>query len=87
MKCLKLDIVPKTEVHLSKATNPRSLPRRHSENGCPLLYVCLYGVCAHYCVCVCTRMGENQRTNYEYVTPYLAKCHFHKINIYRIYHI
>ncbi len=39
-----------TEVPLSKAPNPQLLPRRRSI-GCPLLRVCVYGVCVHCCVC------------------------------------
>ncbi len=46
-----------TEVRpLSKAPNPRLLPGRRSINGCPLLRVCVHGVCVCGCVftvCVC----------------------------------
>ncbi len=43
----------KTEVPLSKAPNPQPLPGCHSINGCPLLRVCVHGVCVcvHCCVC------------------------------------
>ncbi len=40
------------EVPLSKAPNPQLLPGRSSINGCPLLRVCVHGVCVHCCVCV-----------------------------------
>ncbi len=40
------------EVPLSKAQNPQMLSGRRSINGCPLLRVCVHGVCVHYCVCV-----------------------------------
>ncbi len=40
-----------TEVPLSKAPNPQLLPGRRSINGCPLLWVCVQGVCVHCCVC------------------------------------
>ncbi len=41
-----------TEVPLIKAPNPQLLPGRHSINGCPLLRVCVYGVCVFTAVCV-----------------------------------
>ncbi len=34
-----------TEVSLSKAPNPQLLPGRRCINGCPLLRVCVHGVC------------------------------------------
>ncbi len=40
-----------TDVSLSKAPNPQLLPGRRSINGCPLLRVCVNGVCVHCCVC------------------------------------
>ncbi|MCJ8730019.1 hypothetical protein PDJAM_G00113290, partial [Pangasius djambal] len=41
-----------TEVRpLSKALNPQLLPGCCSKKGCPLLRVCVHGVCVHYCVC------------------------------------
>ncbi len=39
-----------TEVTLSK--NPQLLPRRRSIKGCPLLQVCVHGVCVFTAVCV-----------------------------------
>ncbi len=39
------------EVPLSKSPNPQLLPGRRSINGCPLLRVCVHGVCVHCCVC------------------------------------
>ncbi len=56
-----------TEVPLSKAPNPQLLPGRRSINGCPLLRVCVHGVCVCSLLCVCT--------NSEYGSPYLAVCH------------
>ncbi len=41
-----------TEVPLSKAPNPQLLPGRCSINGCPLLRVCVRGVCGFTAVCV-----------------------------------
>ncbi len=41
-----------TEVPLSKAPNPQLLPGRRSINGCPLLRVCIHGVCVFTAVCV-----------------------------------
>ncbi len=42
-----------TEVRpLSKAPNPQLLPGRRSINGCPLLRVCVHGVCVFTAVCV-----------------------------------
>ncbi len=40
------------EVPLSKAPNPQLLPGRRSINGCPLLRVCVHGVCVFTAVCV-----------------------------------
>ncbi len=40
------------EVPLSKAPNPQLLPGRRSINGCPLLRVCVHGVCVFISVCV-----------------------------------
>ncbi len=37
-----------TEVSLSKTPNPHLLPGRRSINGCPLLRVCVHGVCVHF---------------------------------------
>ncbi len=41
-----------TEVPLSKAPNPQLLPGRRGKNGCPLLQVCVHGVCVFSAVCV-----------------------------------
>ncbi len=46
-----------TEVPLSKAPNPQLLPGCHSINGCPLLRVCVHGVCVFTAVCVCVHFG------------------------------
>ncbi len=40
-----------TEMPLSKAPNPQLLPGRCSINGCPLLRVCVHGVCVFTAVC------------------------------------
>ncbi len=50
-----------TEVPLSKAPNPRLLPGRCSINGCPLLRVCVHGVCVHCSGCVFTAPGVCSR--------------------------
>ncbi len=39
-----------TDVPLSKAPNPQLLPGCRSINGCPLLRVCVHGVCSLLCV-------------------------------------
>ncbi len=49
-----LNIQYHDEVLLSKAPNPQLLPGRRSINGCPLLLVCVHGVCV-FTVCVCSR--------------------------------
>uniref|UniRef100_A0A671PL21 Trafficking kinesin-binding protein 1-like n=1 Tax=Sinocyclocheilus anshuiensis TaxID=1608454 RepID=A0A671PL21_9TELE len=41
-----------TEVPLSKAPNPQLLPGCRSINSCPLLRVCVHGVCVFTAVCV-----------------------------------
>ncbi len=46
------------EVPLSKAPNPQLLLGRRSINGCPLLWVCVHGVCVFTAGCVCTWMGK-----------------------------
>ncbi len=46
------------EVPLSKTPNPQLLPGRHSINGCPLLLVCVHGVCVCSLLCMCTWMGK-----------------------------
>ncbi len=40
-----LNLNAMTEVPLSKAPNPQLLPGYRSINGCPLLWVCVHGVC------------------------------------------
>ncbi len=38
--------------YIEKLTpNPQLLPGRRNINGCPLLQVCVHGVCDHCCVC------------------------------------
>ncbi len=60
-----------TEVPLNKAPNPQLLPGRHSI-GCPLLQVCVHGVCVFTAVCV--HFGW-VKCRYKYRSPYLAVCH------------
>ncbi len=62
------------EVPLSKKPNTQLLPGRRSKNGCPLLRVCVHGVCVYCCVCALC-IGKMQSTNSEYGLPYLAVCH------------
>ncbi len=50
---------------MSKAPNPQLLPRRHSINGCPLLRVCVHGVCVCVCVCLCSLLC---------VSTWMGKC-------------
>ncbi len=66
-----------TEVPLSKAPNPQLLPGRRSINGCPLLRVCVHGVCVCVFTAVFVHFGwvKIQSTNSEYGSPYLAICH------------
>ncbi len=56
-----------TEVSLSKAPNPQLLPACHSINDCPLLQVCVHGLCVCSLLCVCTLDGLNHHT-WLYVT-------------------
>ncbi len=46
-----------TEVPLSKAPNPQLLPGCRSINGCPLLRVCVHGVCVCVFTAVCVHFG------------------------------
>ncbi len=62
------------EVPLSKAPNSQLLPGSRSINGCPLLRVCVHGVCVHCCECALS-MGSLLSTNSEYGSSYLAVCH------------
>ncbi len=61
----------------AETTEPPTAPGRRSINGCPLLRVCVHGVCVHCCVCALW-MGQMQSTNSEYGSPYLAVCHVTK---------
>ncbi len=45
-----------TEVPLSKAPNPQLLPGRRSINACPLLWVCIHGVCVCVFTAVCVHL-------------------------------
>ncbi len=50
-----------TELPLSKAPNPQLLTGCRSIYGCPLLWLCVHGVCVCVCslLCVCTLDGLN----------------------------
>ncbi len=67
------------EVPLSKTPNPQLLHGRRSINGCPLLRVCVHGVCVHCCVCVCTLDGLKAEHEFRvWVTiPGRMSRHFH----------
>ncbi len=66
-----------TEVPLSKAPNPQLLPWQRSINGCPLLWVCVHGVCVH--CCVCTLDGLNAEHKFRVWVTILGRMsrHFH----------
>ncbi len=70
-----------TEVRpLSKAPNPQLLPGRHSI-GCPLLRVCVRGVCMFTAVCVCTLDGLNAEHKFRVWVTILGHMsrHFFKV--------
>ncbi len=71
-----------TEVPLSKAPNPQLLPGRRSINGCPLLRVCVHGVCVFTAVCVCTLDGLNAEHEFRVWVTILSRMsrHFHFFN-------
>ncbi len=70
-----------TEVRpLSKAPNPQLLPGRRSINGCPLLRVCVHGVCVcvlfHYSLlCVCA-LGAQIPSMGHHTWPHVTSFHF-----------
>ncbi len=68
-----------TEVPLSKAPNPQLLPGRRSINGCPLLRVCVHGVCVCSLLCVCTLDGINAEHKFQVWVTILGHMsrHFH----------
>ncbi len=68
-----------TEVSLSKALNPQLLPGRRSINGCPLLRVCVHGVCVCSLLCVCTLDGINAEHKFRVWVTILGHMsrHFH----------
>ncbi len=70
---------PPSEVPLSKALNPRLLPGRRSINGCPLLRVCVHGVCVCSLLCVCTLDGLNAEHKFRVWVTILGRMslHFH----------
>ncbi len=67
--------IPRPLRPLSKTPNPQLLPGCRSI-GCPLLQMCVHGVCVFTAVCVCTWMGWMKSRNSEYGSPFLAKHHF-----------
>ncbi len=71
-----LDIT--TEVPFSKALNPQLFPGRRSINGCPLLRVCVHGVCLCSLLCVCTMDGLNAEHTFWVWVTILGRmsCHF-----------
>ncbi len=63
-----------TEVPLSKTPNPQLLPGRRSINGCPLLRVCVHGVCAFTAVYV--HFGwVNRRAKIQIMGHHTWPCH------------
>ncbi len=67
-----------TEVPLSKAPNPQLLPGRRSIS-CPLLRVCVHGVCEFTALCVCTLDGLNAEHKFRVWVTILSHMsrHFH----------
>ncbi len=63
-----------TEVPLSKAPNPQLLPGHRSLNGCPLLRVCVHGVCVHFGWVICR---ANIPSMGHHTWPYVTSLHFH----------
>ncbi len=67
---------------LEQGTGPPTAPWAPQQYGCPLLRVCVHGVCvcvcSLLCVCVCVFiwMGWMQSTNSEYGSPYLVTQQF-----------
>ncbi len=72
-----------TEVPLSKAPNPQLLPGHRNINGCPLLRVCVHGVCVF--TDVCGHIGWVNAEHKFWVWVTILGCmshHFHnEINI------
>ncbi len=68
-----------TEVPLSKAPNPQLLPGHRSINGCPLLRVCVHGVCVCSLLCVCNLDGINAEHKFRVWVTILGRMsrHFH----------
>ncbi len=69
-----------TEEPLSKSPNPQLFPGRCSINDCPLLWVCVHGVCVFtLCVCACALGWVN--AEYEFRVwvskPGCMSRHFH----------
>ncbi len=65
------------EVPLSKAPNPQLLPGRRSINGCPLLRVCVHGVCVCSLLCVCTMDGLNAEHKFRVWVTILGRMSRH----------
>ncbi len=68
-----------TEVSLSKTPNPQLLPGRRSINDCPLLRVCVHGVCVCVCslLCVCTLDGLNAEHKFRVWVTILGHMSLH----------
>ncbi len=75
-----------TEVSLSKAPNPKLLPGCRSINGCPLLRVCVHGVCVCSLLFMCTLDGLNAEQKFRVWVTILVHmlCHFHFHFIYTV---
>ncbi len=71
-----------TEVPLSKAPNPQLLPEHRSINDCPLLRVCVHGVCVCSLLCVCTLDGLNAEHKFRVWVTILGRMsrHFHSLS-------
>ncbi len=72
---------------LEQGTKPPTVPRGPQQYGCPLLRVCVYGVCVCVCVCVhccvCALGWVKCRAQLpsmgHHTWPHVSSRHFHKI--------
>ncbi len=72
-----------TEDPLSKEPNHKLLPGRRSINGCPLLRVCVHGVCVCVCslLCMCTLDGLNAEHKFRVWVTILGHMSRHFFNL------
>ncbi len=70
-----------TEVPLSKAPNPQLLPGCRSINGCPLLRVCVHGVCVCVHCYVCTLGGMNAEHKFRVWVTILGLTSLHFLSL------